>query len=335
MSLPPLLLQYYITERCNCQCRFCDIWPKPVSADAELEVVRQRLKQARALGVRFVDFTGGEPLLHPQLAQMLHAAKACGLKTTLTTNALLYRLRGAEIRGLVDFLHFSIDGATAAVHNRCRGVEVFDALISSLDLALSLGELPDLTFTVDEHNLDQLPLLSQRAALLRLMLVVNPVFVHQGYRPLDHEALAYIESFSHQPYVYVNAAFHRLLREGGNRITRPRCRVMDSVLVISPDDHLLAPCYHQVQEERPIVDLVQLYRSPWFRRLRSQQGSFAACAGCSINCYFDPSFHYKLDRFFLDSTMAKMRYVWYKYLWPAGRRRRSAASVFAQPGGQP
>jgi MoaA/NifB/PqqE/SkfB family radical SAM enzyme len=335
MSMPPLLLQYYITERCNCRCRFCDIWPKPVSADAELEVVRQRVKQARALGVRFVDFTGGEPLLHPQLPQMLHAARACGLKTTLTTNALLYPQRCVELKGLVDFLHFSIDGATAAVHNRCRGADVFDAVVHSLDLAQSLGERPDLTFTVDGHNLDQLPLLSRQAATLRRMLVVNPVFTHHGHRPLDQEALAYIEGFSHLPYVYVNTAFHRLLRLGGNRITKPRCRVMDSVLVISPDDRLLAPCYHQVQEERPIADLVELCRSPWFRRLRAQQGTFAACAGCTINCYFDPSFHYKLDRFFLDSTMAKMRYVWYKYLWPAGRRPRSAASVFAQPADKP
>ncbi|NLP09757.1 radical SAM protein [bacterium] len=328
--LRPLLLQYYITEQCNCRCRVCDIWRKGRTDNAALAVVVRRLNEARRLGVRFVDFTGGEPLLHPQLPAMLRAAQACGLKTTLTTNALLYPLRCKELAGLVHFLHFSLDGADAEVHNRLRGAQVFDSVLHSLDLARSCGERPDITFTVGRHNLNQLPLLSRIAGELRLILIVNPVFRHQGYQPLSEQELSYIEGFVTRPYVYINTALHRLLRQGGNQIALPRCRAMDSVLVISPDNRLLAPCYHFVQEAQQITDLEDLYHSNWFRALRERQGAFPACAGCSLNCYFDPSFHYQLDRFFFDSLAAKFRYVRYKYLSPLAASSKPAATVFHQ-----
>ncbi len=328
--LHPLLLQYYITEQCNCRCHVCDIWRKGATDDAALAVVVKRLHEAQRIGVGFVDFTGGEPLLHPQLPDMLRAAQACGLKTTLTTNTLLYPLRCKELVGLVDFLHFSLDGAEAEVHNRLRGARVFDHVLSSLDLARSCGERPDITFTIGPHNLEQLPLLSRIAGELRLILIVNPVFRHQGYQPLSEQELSYIEEFVGHPYVYINTAFHRLLRQGGNQIARPRCRVMDSALVISPDDRLLAPCYHFVQETQQITNLADLYHSDWFRALKKQQGAFPPCDGCSLNCYFDPSFHYVLDRFFLDSLAAKVRYIRYKYLSPRAANNKPAAIVFHQ-----
>ncbi|OPZ72227.1 MAG: Cyclic pyranopterin monophosphate synthase 1 [bacterium ADurb.Bin478] len=333
--LRPLLLQYYITEQCNCRCRVCDIWSKGRTDDAALAVVVRRLHEARRIGVRFVDFTGGEPLLHPQLPEMLRAAQACGLKTTLTTNTLLYPQRCKELAGLVHFLHFSLDGAKAEVHNSLRGAPAFDRVLDSLDLARCCGERPDITFTVGPHNLEQLPPLSRIAGELRLILIVNPVFRHQGYQPLSEQELSYIEEFSGRPYVYINTAFHRLLRQGGNQIGRPRCRVMDSVLVISPDDRLLAPCYHFVQETLQITDLVDSYHSDWFRALKRQQGAFPPCAGCSLNCYFDPSFHYVLDRFFLDSLSAKLHYVRYKYLSPRAVSSKPAAAVFHQITNEP
>ena len=104
--IPPILLHYYITERCNSRCSFCDIWQQPAGADALPEDVARNLHDAARLGLRFVDFTGGEPLLHPELPRMLRRARSEGLRTTLTTNALLYPDRAAELEGNVDFLHF-------------------------------------------------------------------------------------------------------------------------------------------------------------------------------------------------------------------------------------
>ncbi|MBC7448812.1 MAG: radical SAM protein, partial [Hymenobacteraceae bacterium] len=84
----PVLLNYYVTFRCNAKCAFCDIWEKP-SPYVTLEAARRNLRDARRLGVRVADFTGGEPLLHRELADLLRAARAEGMLTTVTTNAML------------------------------------------------------------------------------------------------------------------------------------------------------------------------------------------------------------------------------------------------------
>jgi MoaA/NifB/PqqE/SkfB family radical SAM enzyme len=324
--LPPLLLHYYITERCNCRCRFCDIWRSPSSGDALPADVEKNVTAARSLGIRFVDFTGGEPLLHPHLPQMLHYARRAGLRTTLTSNALLYQQRAKELQGLVSFLHFSLDGATAPIHDRWRGRAVFDEVMESIEKALQLGEKPDILFTVTDENIEQLPELARLARSLRLILIVNPVFGRPPNVSLSDASLSYIESFKQASYVYINTAFHRLRRQGGNRTSAPRCRVMDAVIVLSPQNEWLAPCYHFVQEKHPVTNLVDMRRDRWFANVQNMQGRYPACAGCTINCYFDPSFSYGLDHFFVASLTAKIRYSWYKYLRPFVRLGRDPVS---------
>jgi MoaA/NifB/PqqE/SkfB family radical SAM enzyme len=326
--LPPLLLHYYITYRCNCRCRFCTIWKTDARTEADPAVVRLRLHQAKQLGVRFVDFTGGEPLLHPYLPEMLTAAKEVGLKTTLTTNALLYPQRAHELAGLVDFMHFSIDAAEADLHNRLRGADAFAAVLNSLDLARSMGEKPDMTFTVTGENLLQLAALSDIAEALSLILVVNPVFGHE--HQLSPAALDFIERFCQHPYVYINRAFHRLRRQGGNQTAHPRCRVMDAVLVILPDDRLATPCFHFSQDIRPISHLADMRQEAWFKNMQKQQGRFADCQGCDLNCYFDPSFMYGADYYFFQSVQAKARYAWFKYVKSARPATACAQTVFSQ-----
>ncbi len=325
--LPPLLLHYYITYRCNCRCRFCEIWQMNDPAEADPAVVRLRLRQAKQLGVRFVDFTGGEPLLHPDLPDMLKAAQELGLKTTITTNAALYPQRAGELAGLVDFLHFSLDAAEADMHNRLRGAIIFDTVVESLDIARALGERPDITFTANEENLSQLALLSQVAEALALVLVVNPVF---GQEALSEQALNYIEQYKQHPYVYINPAFHRLRRRGGNQTDHPRCRVMDAVIVILPDDQLAVPCFHFNQTRRPISHLKVMQDEKWFKDIKRQQGKFPTCQGCVLNCYFDPSFLYVPDLLFYESMQAKLRYAWLKYLKPDQKPTQSAGKLFSQ-----
>ncbi|TAE04414.1 MAG: radical SAM protein, partial [Bacteroidetes bacterium] len=108
----PVLCNYYVTYRCNASCAFCDIWERP-SPYITVESVRENLPHLKRLGVKVIDFTGGEPLLHRQMPEILQIAKDMGFITTLTTNALLYPKLAERLRGLVDMLHFSLDSAFA------------------------------------------------------------------------------------------------------------------------------------------------------------------------------------------------------------------------------
>ena len=99
----PVLCNYYLTYRCNATCDFCDIWEKP-SQYVELEKYKRNLIELKKLKVKVIDFTGGEPLLHRGLGQMLTLAKEAGFITTVTTNCLLYPKRAKELQGKIDIM---------------------------------------------------------------------------------------------------------------------------------------------------------------------------------------------------------------------------------------
>src|SRR5690606_21876991 len=129
----PILCNHYVTSRCNAACGFCNIWQQPSPLIREADVARN-LDDLRRLGVRIIDFTGGEPLLHPQMDRLLAMAKDRGFLTTLTTNGLLYPKRAERLRGLVDLLHFSIDAPVPEEHDASRGVRCFDKLMESIEV---------------------------------------------------------------------------------------------------------------------------------------------------------------------------------------------------------
>ena len=100
----PVLCNYYVTYRCNATCDFCDIWEKP-SPYVTLLNFTENLVDLKKLKVKVIDFTGGEPLLHKDLSEMLTLAKAEKMITTVTTNCLLYPKRAYELKGKVDMIN--------------------------------------------------------------------------------------------------------------------------------------------------------------------------------------------------------------------------------------
>jgi len=176
----PVLCNYYLTYRCNARCHFCDIWEKP-SPYASLDSFRANLRDLKRLGVRVIDFTGGEPLLHQQLGTFLAEARAMGLLTTVTTNGLLYPKRAAELAGKVDMLHFSLDAPDAGTHDTIRGVACFDFVLRSIERAKELGERPDILFTVTPETIGGIQRVYDEITRPNdLLLILNPVFTYNG-----------------------------------------------------------------------------------------------------------------------------------------------------------
>ena len=86
----PRQLEVAITAHCNLRCIGCH-YGREFMAGSQLPfpVVRDLLDDMRALGIWGVRFYGGEPLLHPDLPQMVEHAVAIGLQPYVTTNAIL------------------------------------------------------------------------------------------------------------------------------------------------------------------------------------------------------------------------------------------------------
>jgi len=315
----PVLCNYYLTYKCNATCSFCDIWEKP-SGYASLQSIKDNFKDLKELGVKVIDFTGGEPLLHPDLVEILKEAKAHKFITTVTTNALLYPKKAKDIVGLIDMLHFSLDSSLAEQHNQMRGVPCFDYVIKSIKLALYLGEKPDILFTVFKGNFDQIKPVYEKVVLPnKLVMILNPAFEYNDLsvdNTLTNKQLKELSSWGKKKNIYLNEAFIELRKNGGNSIKKPVCKAASSSVVISPDNKLVLPCYHLEKESIAINGkLKELYLSPLIEESIKMEGKWPECEGCTINCYMQPSFAVEFNKYWLKALPSALKYNYYKGTW--------------------
>src|SRR5712692_10584787 len=86
----PLALIAELTHRCPLHCVYCSNPLELQRRDTELptEIWSRVFREAADLGVLQVDFTGGEPLARPDLAELIPAARTAGLYVNLITSGL-------------------------------------------------------------------------------------------------------------------------------------------------------------------------------------------------------------------------------------------------------
>lgn len=315
----PVLCNYYVTYRCNATCGFCDIWEKP-SPYVTPEAVEQNMRDLKKLGVKVIDFTGGEPLLHRDMDTLLRIAKKYGMITTLTSNALLYPKWSERLKGLVDMLHFSLDSPDKAEHDALRGVACFDFVLESIKRARALGERPDIIFTVFDHNIHLIKRMYEEICLPNnLILILNPSFEYNQVEigsGLQKKELAILSYWAKQKNIYINEAFIQLRLDGGNHTADPVCKAASSTLVISPENNLVLPCYHLGTDSFPINNnLFELYHSKEVKAVIAQEGKLDACEGCTINCYMQPSFAVEINKYWFKALPSTLKYSREKGTW--------------------
>ncbi len=106
----PLLVQIIPIRRCNIDCGYCNEYDK-VSAPVPTEVMKRRIDKLHELGTSVVAFSGGEPMLHPDLNDLIRHIRAQGMMAGLITNGYFLvpkRIEELNDAGL-DFLQISID----------------------------------------------------------------------------------------------------------------------------------------------------------------------------------------------------------------------------------
>ena len=124
----PGTCHFAITSICNARCDFCNFAVDRLPASAQHSVALGGANQAADIlyrnGVQFLIYTGGEPLAHRDFVEMVRHAAGIGMATTLVTNGSLLtpkRIEALAGAGLAS-VYISIDGATAEIHERNRGL---------------------------------------------------------------------------------------------------------------------------------------------------------------------------------------------------------------------
>lgn len=117
--LPVLVIHAH--SSCNCRCVMCDIWKTKESKSLGTRDLEPQLDSIRRLGVRWIVFSGGEPLLNPELPALCSALRQENIRLTLLTTGLLLQKSAAEVAASFDDIIVSIDGPRE-VHDAIRRV---------------------------------------------------------------------------------------------------------------------------------------------------------------------------------------------------------------------
>ncbi len=101
----PLLAAIVITQRCNLSCGYCFEYDK-VSKPIALDILKSRIDDLKRLKVVFVTLNGGEPLMHPNIVELVRYIRECGMTPLMNSNGFL--LKPALIEDLNDAGLFGI-----------------------------------------------------------------------------------------------------------------------------------------------------------------------------------------------------------------------------------
>jgi pyrroloquinoline quinone biosynthesis protein E len=156
----PYALLAELTYRCPLKCPYCSNPLNLRLGEPELDTVTwiRVLAEAAELGVIQVHFTGGEPLIRRDLAELVSQARRLNLYTHLITSGVgadgprFERLRDAGL----DALQISLQDSRAAENDWLAGTPSFEQKCRALEAARRL-EIPlTLNVVLHRHNLDRI-----------------------------------------------------------------------------------------------------------------------------------------------------------------------------------
>ena len=128
----PLLVHIVPIRKCNIDCGYCNEYDK-VSPPIPFETMCERIDKLAELGTSVVAFSGGEPMLHPQLDDLIRRIRRHGMMAGLITNGYFLvekRIKELNAAGL-DYLQISIDNVIPDEVSK-KSLKVLDAKLQLL-----------------------------------------------------------------------------------------------------------------------------------------------------------------------------------------------------------
>ena len=277
----PILAQIVPIRRCNLACTYCNEFdgfspPVPVA-----EMLR-RVDLLAALGTTIITISGGEPMLHPNLDEVIRRVRHNGAIATLITNGYLLTAEriGQLNRAGLDYLQISIDNLIPDQTSK-KSLKV---LGRKLEL---LAEHAEFAVTVNSvlgspvRNPEDARTIAQRARALGLTSTVGILHDGEGQlRPLDAEHLAiYRDLLEPDQKMFAFAQYDRFQRNIARGLPNDwHCRAGGRFLYIC-EDGLVHYCSQQ--RGRPAIPLERYSRAD----LEREAATPKPCAPfCTVSC---------------------------------------------------
>lgn len=299
--IPPCrIIAWEVTRRCNLACVHCRASAKDIPYSRELNKAEalNLIRNFNELGRPLVIFTGGEPLLRPDLFELIRAVRENGQKVALSTNGTLISPAViAEIKALeVSRCSISIDGASSAAHDGFRGVP------GAFELALKgvrqfrCADIPvQINTTITYENFQELPAIFELCKQLGvaawhvfLLVPVGRGTVLQSISPSVYEqALVWIYKQSQTTEIEIKPTcapqYNRLLSQKatGGRVGRGCLGGMGFCFIshtgmVQPCGYLQLNCGNV--REMPLSEIWR--NAPVFRQIRDVSAYSGPCGKC-------------------------------------------------------
>jgi len=281
----PIMAHIIPIRRCNLSCEYCneyDDFSKPVP----LDTMKRRIDHLARLGTSIVTISGGEPLLHPELDQIIAHMREYPILAGLITNGYLLtadRIQRLNRAGL-DHLQISIDNVMPD--------EVSKKSLKVLDKKLQLlAEHADFHVNINSvvgggiHNPHDALVVGRRAVQLGFTTTIG--IIHDGdgqLRPLgevEREVFRKMKNLAKRHYSRFNW-FQDNIADG--KPNDWRCRAGARYLYIC-EDGLVHYCSQQ--RGYPGIPLEQYSVADIRREFLTEKG----CAPhCTVSCVHQVSY---------------------------------------------
>lgn len=275
----PLLAHIIPMRRCNLSCTYCnefDDFSKPVP----LEEMFARIDRLESFGTSVITISGGEPLLHPDLDEIIRRIRHNGVIAGIITNGYLLtadRIARFNRAGL-EFLQISIDNV--------QPDDVSKKSLKVLDQKLKLlAEHADFHININSvlgsgiNHPDDALIVARRAVELGFSSTVG--IIHDGsgqLRPLDtheREVFEKIMSLGKRSFSRVNSFQHNI---AAGRENNWRCRAGSRYLYIC-ENGLVHYCSQQ--RGYPGIPLAEYSTE---RRQREFYTRKTCAPRCTVSC---------------------------------------------------
>ncbi|MBV8855803.1 MAG: radical SAM protein [Acidobacteria bacterium] len=299
----PFMVMFETTLHCNMKCGYCAIWQNQQPEErAVRERVFARMDEAAAFGVFAWSFSGGEPLMNPNVPDYIEWAARLGFYTSMPTNGLaLKKYAGACVK--LDQLEVSIDTLDREKFAKRRGIDGLPTILAALDHIKGALEhnIIQINAAVDLENLEDLPALAayceERGFLLHTEAVHNVVRttwktedVEMRREELDRVAAFVLELRRAHKCVRFYTDYYKFYRDDGFNEKFP-CRSASHLVNMRPDGSIQFPCaFVSLHRGAPEMSLREIYDSPEVRKIVEQSPRmWDFCKGCKIGCPYEVS----------------------------------------------
>lgn len=296
-----------LTNRCNLSCLHCYSKATLESKDAlATDEIFKTMSDMVQSGIKFIIFSGGEPLTRHDIFDIAARARELGIITYLSTNGLYVHKSNVEkIVAAFDYIGVSIDGYEET-HDLFRGLKgSFKLSMDAIKLLVAHSDRVGIRFTLTTQTLEDLPFIFELAETYNIPKIYISHLVYSGrglenrlmditeaqrYEAVDFvlgkafeyyeknqnievvtgnmemDAIALLKQFAHRYPDHSSKLHDRLIKWGGNSAGRKLVNI-DSYGNVKPDPFFPVPL--GTIKEKSFGDIWKDTQSPLLALLRT------------------------------------------------------------------